>query len=151
MSSVYKSTFNTYNWTSGDAESKDLYWTFTTDRTSFRIPIFVTIKASEAIDVLLGLSRTMTRSKVEDVTLAIFRYRETNSNGTIMRQENFGERYTTPTEEISDVRTTFLAGLTAAPSKHFSVRLLVVPNFKDTFDGSELEDLQWWVGVSLTP
>ncbi len=151
MSSVYKSTYNDYNWTYGNAESKDLSWTFKTERTSFRIPIFLTIKASQSIDVLLGLSRTMTRSKVEDVTLAIFRYRESNSNGAITRQENFGERYTTPTEEISDVRTTFLAGLTAAPSKHFSVRLLVVPNFKDTFDGSELEELQWWVGVNITP
>jgi hypothetical protein len=149
--STYQTSSGNYGYISGSDESKDLLWTFTAERTSFRIPIFLTIKASEAIDIHLGLNRTMTRSKVDDVTLALFRYRQTNANGTITRQEDFGERYTTPTEEISDVQTTFLAGLTASASSHFRVRLLVVPNFHDTFDGSELEQLQWWVGVNLIP
>jgi len=30
-----------------------------------------------------------------------------------------------PTEEVSDVRTIFLAGITAAPSSSFCVRLIV--------------------------
>ena len=93
----------------------------------------------------------MTHSKVDDVTLALFRYRNSNNNGTMTDQSNFGERYTTPTEELSDIRTTFLAGLTATPSGHFRVRLLVVPNFQDTFDGSQLENLQWWIGVNIMP
>jgi hypothetical protein len=149
--SVYQSSPDNYGYIYGNDESKDLLWAFRAERTSFRIPIFLTIKASEAVDVLLGLNRTMTQSKVDDITLALFRYRQSNENGTITRQENFGERYTTPVEEISDVQTTFLAGLTASPSSHFRVRLLVVPNFRDTFDGSELEQFQWWIGVNLIP
>ena len=151
MQSVYQSTQPDYNWIYGNDESKDLLWTFKAERSSFRIPIILTIRASEVIDVLLGLNRTMTRSTIDDITLALFRYRQANVNGTVTREENFGERYTTPQEKVSDVQTTFLAGLTAAPTKQFQVRFLVVPNFRDTFDGSELNELQWWIGVSLTP
>ena len=151
MGSVYRSTQGAYDWISSSDQSKDLLWTFTARKTSFQIPIFLTIRASDAIDVLLGLNRAMTHSKVDDVTLALFRYRNSNNNGTMTDQSNFGERYTTPTEELSDIRTTFLAGLTATPSGHFRVRLLVVPNFQDTFNGSQLENLQWWIGVNIMP
>jgi hypothetical protein len=151
MQSVYQSSGGDYYWNYGSDESKDLLWTFKAERTSFRIPVFLTMRASDAISVLLGLNRTMTHSKVDDVTLALFRYRQSNSSGTITREESFGERYTQPTEEVSDVRTTFLAGLIAAPSKYFRVQLLVVPNFHDTFEGSELEQLQWWIGFKIMP
>ncbi len=149
--SAYWSTRGTYDWSYGRTESKDLLWDFTTKRTSFQIPIFVTIRASENVQVLLGLNRDMSNWKIDDVTLALFRYRESMENGTVKRQENFGERYTAPPESVSDVKTTFLGGLTVAPSQKFQVRLLMVPNFRDTFDGSELEQLQWWLGFTLTP
>ena len=149
--SVYQSTQGAYNWLYGSDENKDLLWTFKAERTSFQIPIFLTIRASEVIEILLGLNRAMTTSRVDDVTLALFRYRQSTSNGVITKEENFGERYTAPPEELSDIRTTFLAGLTARPSPHFGVRLLVVPNFEDTSDGSELNSLQWWIGVNIVP
>jgi hypothetical protein len=151
MQSVYQSTQGDYSWIYGNDESKDLLWTFKAERSSFRIPIILTIRASDVFDVLLGLNRTMTHSTIDDVTLALFRYRQVNEVGAVTRQENFGERYTTPQEKVSDVQTTFLAGLTAAPTRQFQVRFLVVPNFRDTYDGSELDELQWWIGVSLTP
>ncbi len=72
-------------------------------------------------------------------------------NGEVKREENFGERYTTPAEEVSDVRTAFLAGLTISPSEKFNLRLLMVPNFRDSYEGSELEQLQWWIGLTLKP
>lgn len=150
MQSSYQSTQG-YTYLYGNDESKDLLWTFTAERSSFRIPIMLTIRTSEVFDILLGLNRTMTHSTIDDVTLALFRYRQVNDNGAVTRKENFGERYTTPTEKVSDVQTTFLFGLTATPRRQFQVRFLVVPNFRDTFDGSELSELQWWIGVTLTP
>ena len=132
-------------------ESKDLQWTFTTLRTSFQIPIFLTIQASEVVEFLIGLNRNMARWKLEDVTTAIFRYRESVNNGVVERRENFGERYTEPTEEVSDVQTAFLAGLTVSPTRALRLRLLMVPNFKDSYDGPELQQLQWWIGLALTP
>jgi hypothetical protein len=149
--SAYLSNRGTYDWRTSQDESKDLLWTFTAKRTSFRVPVFVNIRASEKVGILLGLSREMSQWKIDDVTLALFRYRNSDNNGAITSQSNFGERYTTPTEEVSDVRTTFLAGLTVAPSPRFQVRLLMVPNFRDTFDGSELDQLQWWVGLTVRP
>jgi len=149
--SAYWSTTGSWDYRYGNEESKDLHWNFTTSRTSFQIPVFVTLKLSRVVDILLGLNRNMTQWEIEDVTLAIFRYRMSMSNGTVNREENFGERYTQPKEKVSDVRTTFLAGLTVAPSKSLELRLLMVPNFRDGFEGTELEQLQWWIGLTVTP
>jgi hypothetical protein len=149
--SEYASSNGDWNYRFGQAESKDLRWTFTSERTSLQIPIFLTITASEVVQVLLGLNRNMTQYRIDDVTLALFRYRISNQNGTIQQQTNFGERYTQPTEKVSDIRTSFLAGLTISPSRVLGLRLLMVPVFRDSFDGSELEQLQWWIGLTLTP
>lgn len=153
MASRYAYWSNAHGWDyhSSQEESKDLLWTFSAKRTSFRVPLFVDIRASQYVGILLGLSRDMAQWKIDDVTLALFRYRNGNNNGAVTEESNFGERYTTPTEEITDVRTTFLAGLTISPSPRFQVRVLMVPNFRDTFDGSELDQLQWWVGLTIRP
>jgi hypothetical protein len=29
--------------------------------------------------------------------------------------------------------------------------MLMVPNFQDTYEGTELQDLQWWIGLTLSP
>ena len=149
--SAYWSTTGAWDHSYSQYESKELDWTFTAERTSFQIPVFVTIRASEVIEVLVGLNRDMAQWKISDVTLARFDYRETSSNGVIERKEYFGERYTMPTEQVTDVRTAFLAGLSLHVSRAFSVRMLMVPNFQDTYEGTELQDLQWWIGLSLSP
>ncbi len=140
-----------YQWMNSSDQSNDLHWTFTTERTSFQIPVFITIKTSDAISILLGLNRSMISSRVTEVTLAEYRYNQSNYNGTITRNDNYGERYTTPTETVSDVQTTFLAGITASPAKEFRVRLLVVPNFHDAYDGSKMDGLQWWISLNIFP
>jgi hypothetical protein len=149
--SAYWSTEGTWDSRFARNESKDLQWTFSTLRTSFRIPIFLTIKASEVVEFLFGVNRDMSRWKIQDVTTAIFRYRESVHNGVVERKENFGERYTEPTEEVSDVQTAFLAGLTIAPVEALRLRLQMVPIFREGYDGTELQQLQWWIGLTLTP
>ncbi len=140
-----------YNYFDSTAESKTLEWNFRTKLARFTIPIFFTIRTSETIELLFGLNRSVTEWQVNDVTLAIFKYRvQSNQSGTT-RRENFGERYTQPEERVSAIRTTFLAGVTVSPSRVFNVRFLVVPNFVDTYEGSELQDLQWWISVNLLP
>jgi len=52
---------------------------------------------------------------------------------------------------VSDIQTMFLAGLKISPAEMLHIQLLVVPRFRDGFDGSELEQFQWWIGVTLTP
>jgi hypothetical protein len=149
--SAYWSNDNSWNYAYGGDESKDLLWTFSAKRSSFQVPVFVTVKAAESLELLFGLNRNMSQWQVDDVTLALFRYRQSMNNGVTTRNENFGERYTQPPEEVTDVRTTFLAGLTVVPSEKLRIRLLMVPNFRDTMQGSELEQMQWWLGVTLKP
>ena len=147
---VYTSN-NPYDSRSTQEESKILRWTFASERTSVQIPIIVTIRASRALELMVGINRDMSSWKIDDRTLALFDYRFTNENGTTTRKERFGEAYTLPTEKVSDIRTTLLAGLAVSPSDKLNLRLLMVPNFREGFDGQELDQLQVWLGMTVTP
>lgn len=152
-SSAYWNTrlTNPYSWLYANTEAKDLRWTFSTKRWNFRIPVFVTIKATEAAGILLGLCRDMSRWEIDESTLALFSYRSVNANGTIDERRDFGERYTVPREETTDITTTFMAGVTVTPSALFQARLLMVPVFSQGIDGQRFEQLQWWLGLTVTP
>lgn len=132
-------------------EDKNLLWDFKANVVNFQIPIIFTWKVSESIELLFGLNRKMTNWEIDDITLAIFKYREQTTDTITVRKENFGERYTQPRETRSDIQTTMLGGITISPSKLFNVRLLAVPNFTNTYAGTTLREFQWWIGVSLYP
>jgi hypothetical protein len=100
---------------------------------------------------MIGVNRDMSSWNIDDVTLALFRYRSSTQNGTVTRKDNFGERYTAPNENDSDVRTTLLAGIGISPSEKLNLRLLLVPNFREGIDGQELDQLQLWLGLTVTP
>ena len=151
--SKYNSSYNPSNQNYFDAtkEDKNLLWEFKADVVNFQIPIIFTWKLSEAVEILLGLNRRMTNWDIDDMTLAIFKYRETTSDTVTTKKTNFGERYTEPSERRSDVQTTMLGGITISPSKLFNVRLLAVPNFSNTYQGTTLKEFQWWIEISLYP
>ena len=152
-SSRYMSTSSTYSYDYSDAvnEEKNLLWTFRSTLTSFQVPIILTWKTSEKIEMMFGLNRKMASWDVEDITLALFKMREHSSTSGTKRETNFGERYTIPRERVSDVTTTALWGLTVSPSAFFKIRFLVTPNFVETYEGSQLQGLQWWIGVNMFP
>jgi hypothetical protein len=143
------STYNAYSWLSGRSEAKDLWWSFRAHRTSFQIPMFVTIRPSDKVEVLLGLNRDMVEWRIDDETLALYRYRSVTENQTTTTRLNFGERTVEPQESVSDVRTTFMAGITVG-TQGLKFRALMVPVFKDTYDGPEMEQIQWWLSMSLS-
>jgi hypothetical protein len=151
--SGYTSTYSPapYSYLHENIEVKNLHWAFTAKRTTFRVPVFVTIRASEVAGILLGISRDLSRWEIDDVTLATFQRRYVNDNGTVTDKSNFGERYTQPQEATTDIKTTFMAGLTITPSPLFQARLLMVPVYADSYDGPELQQLQWWLGITVTP
>ena len=130
-------------------EKKTLRWDFNTNVTTIQIPILLNYRVSKPIEILFGVNRSMKRWNVEDVTLALFDYRVQTHDTKTTKEENFGERYTQPEEKRSDVTTTILGGLTVTPSKHFNIRLLVVPNFVKTYEGTELREFQWWIDFNL--
>ncbi len=147
----YRQSQENYNWRSTQDESKDLRWTFASKRSSLQIPVFLTLRASKLLQFMIGINRDMTSWNIDEVTLALFRYRYEDYNGTLTQNSNFGERYTVPAEHVSDVRTTFLAGIGVSPSEKLNLRLLMVPNFREGFDGQELDQLQLWLGLIVTP
>jgi hypothetical protein len=132
-------------------EDKNLFWEFKAEVINFQTPIIFTWQLSESIEFLFGLNRKMTSWKIDDMTLALFNFREETVDSVTTKKTNFGERYTEPSESRTDVQTTMLAGITISPSKLFNVRLLVVPNFTNTYAGTTLREFQWWIGINLFP
>lgn len=140
-----------WNYLDSTAEAKTLTWAFSARLKRLTLPIYFTIRTSKVVELLFGLSRTMSEWRAEDVTLAIFRYRVQANRDTVVRRSNYGERYTQPPENISEVRTSLLAGATLTPSPLFHLRLLVTPTFVDTYGGAELTDWQVWFAFNLMP
>jgi len=132
-------------------EQKDLYWDFNVEMKTVQIPIIFNWQVSKTVELMFGFNRKMARWKLSDMTLAIFDYQEVTSDSITTKETNFGERYTQPEEIRTEIQTTVLGGITIQPSKLFNVRFLVVPNFKNTYNGSELSDFQWWIGMNLFP
>lgn len=132
-------------------EQKSLYWDFEVHKTSLQIPILFRTRVANPIELLFGVNRSMERWKITDVTTAIFDYRTITENGQSIKEENFGERYTMPEEKRSDVRTSIIGGLTLFPSDRIHIRLMVVPNYIKTYDGTRIQDLQWWIDLNLFP
>jgi len=140
-----------YSYYESTVEDKTLYWDFDVKVTSIQIPIVFNWQASNKVELLLGMNRKMSTWEIDDVTLAIFKYRRQVENSTVKEKTNFGERYTQPEEKRTEIHTTFMTGMTISPSKSFNIRLLVVPHFDDAYDRSDLINLQWWIGLNLYP
>jgi hypothetical protein len=150
--SRYQST-GTYPYARFDstAEVKDLRWRFTTGMRQLTIPILLTYRASDAVELHVGLNRTASSWEAEEVTLAVFEQRVTaDATGTTVRTM-FGERYTQPRERSSEVRTALMAGLIVTPTPSLSIRFIGVPNYVDTYHGSELSDIQLWLSLIVRP
>ena len=107
-------------------EDKNLKWDFNTELTILQIPVIVNWRLNEKIELLLGLNHQMSNWEID-------------------------ERYTQPKEKLSDICNTFLGGITFAPSKLFSARLLFTPTELELPDGTSKSDFQWWIGLNLYP
>lgn len=151
--SQYSYTYSqgTNTWFDRTVEEKHLLWTFTTEVTTLRIPVVIQWRATEWLDAMIGVSRSMASWNIKDVTLAVIKLRDRQSSNGSEFKEHFGERYTMPRERVSEVSTAALFGVTARPSDLFNIRLLVTPNIVDDYEGSHIQDLRWWLSFQLTP
>ncbi|MBN2011258.1 hypothetical protein JW960_18080 [candidate division KSB1 bacterium] len=149
----YESTYDNYinDRFDGTDERKALHWEFAAEQTSIHIPIIFTWQVARTVDLMMGIDRTMTEWEISDKTLAIFDHRDVWIDYNFMRKTNFGERYTQPRETMTDTNTALLSGVTIKPSELFNIRLLVVPNFENTNYGTDLVNVQWWIGLNLYP
>ncbi|MCB0717286.1 MAG: hypothetical protein KDD65_02500 [Bacteroidetes bacterium] len=130
------------------SEQKLLEWDFRTRTTVLSFPVHFQSALSDRLVLELGVNRRLVLWNTEDVTTALFDYRSVTEGETTTRRENFGERYREPTDRQSEVRTSFLAGLTFSPNESMAVRFLVAPEYYRRYAQSNLE-LRWWVGLTF--
>ncbi len=147
---INNSTTNLYYDTT--MQNKNIQWNFSVDKWSIDIPIIFTYKFSDMVSLLIGLDKQISEWQISDETLVIYYHNYTNdSYSGLTDKSNYGELYSSPQQNISDVNTTFLAGLTISPSKEFSVRLLLSPSVHTSVEGVSVSNFQWWLSVNLFP
>ena len=152
--SYYNTTGSSYSYLYYDttAQNKNLQWNFSVNQWALDIPIIFNYKFSDKVSLLLGFDKQISEWKMTDQTLVIYyTNRENNSSSGLTNKSNYGELYISPDQDISNVNTTFLAGLTVSPAKEFNVRLLLSPSVHASFEGVSVSNFQWWLGVNLFP
>ena len=140
---VYKS--NSYNYLYELYEDKLLEWEYDAQSWSLQIPIVFNFILSDNFNLILGLNRILNGWKITDRTTAYFTQREKNDNGQASIETNFGERYTQPTEKITEDFLKVMMGLNVNLSKSFKINLLLDPEF-DAY----LKMAQWWLGFTAS-
>jgi hypothetical protein len=124
------------------SEDKTLSWNYSSDFWTLQIPIILQFKVSDFADIMVGLNRILNDWEITDQTLAVFKKREKNDNGTISTETNFGERYTQPDQNITEDFTKLFASFDLSISHAFKVRIILDPEFEHEFRLA-----QWWLGV----
>jgi len=122
-------------------EDKQLEWKYKSKEWSLQIPIVLNFNLTEHWQMMLGVNRVLESWRIDDQTTAYFKYREQNEDGVVKTETNFGERYTQPTEKISDDYTDVITGFNVAVAPEFKIRLLIDPEFENEF-----RIAQWWLG-----
>ncbi len=130
-------------------EHKQLNWDLQIISTKIQIPIMFTRTLNQSFELFFGINRTYNNWEITEKTLAMFDDRFVIVNDSQEYKTNFGERYTQPVENESDVSTAFLAGLNIHPSEPFEIRLMAVPEYVKTYKGNELTNFQWWIAFGL--
>jgi len=132
-------------------EKKSLEWNFSIRSSKFQIPVMMSHAFSSFLDIQFGICRRITKWEITDVTLAVFDYRNKVEDDKQENKSNFGERYTQPREIRTDIATLLLGGITIKPSDQFNIRLLCVPQWTKTYEGTKLQEFQWWIQFNLFP
>jgi hypothetical protein len=122
-------------------EDKWLEWRYKAKMWSLQIPLLLDFTISKHWGITLGLTRILNSWEIEDQTTAYFNKRERTENDETKTETNFGERYTQPTQRITEDFTDVITSFNVSVSPALKIRLLIDPEFKNTFRIS-----QWWLG-----
>jgi hypothetical protein len=121
-------------------EEKTLEWEYESRNTTYQIPVLLQFRFNEYWGLTLGVSRILNSWRITDKTTAYFDRRLRNENGTITEENDFGERYTQPTERITDNFFDVLAGFNLNITEEFGMQLLLDPEIDP-----DLRIAQWWL------
>ena len=83
-------------------EDKWLEWRYKAKMWSLQIPLLLDFKISNHWGITFGVTRILNSWEIEDQTTAYFNKRERTENDEIKSEANFGERYTQPTQRITE-------------------------------------------------
>jgi hypothetical protein len=121
-------------------EDKWLEWRYKARMWTFQIPVIMHFRLNENWGILLGITRILSSWEIEDQTTAYFKKRERTEDGEVKTETNFGERYTRPTQRITEDFTDVITSFDVAVSSELKIRLLLDPEFEQTF-----RIAQWWL------
>ena len=139
----YNYKINAYNYIYELYENKTLEWEYEAKAWTFQIPIVFNFMLNDNFELVLGFNRILNGWEIEDRTTAYFTRREKNDNGQVTVETNFGERYTQPTEKITEDFAKVMTGVNVNLTKALKVNLLLDPEFDDEFRLA-----QWWLGFT---
>jgi len=132
--------FNDYNYYYNLIEDKTLEWEYKSVYWTFQIPVIFDFRFNENWGMMVGLNRILESWEITDITIAYFDFREKNDNDRIVREYNFGERYTQPTKKITEDFTKIFTSFDVSISPAFKVRMILDPEFE-----YEFRIAQWWL------
>ena len=134
---------NSQNYLTELFEDKLLEWEYDAQNWTLQIPIIFNFGINDNWTIMFGLNRILNGWEIDDRTTAYFTKRQKNENGQVTIETNFGERYTQPTQKITEDFTKIMAGLNVNLSKSFKINLLLDPEFDNEFRLA-----QWWLGFT---
>jgi hypothetical protein len=141
----YHSSLGTYNYdySLSTYEDKTLEWKYSSEYWTFQIPLLVNFKISENFILTLGVNRILKGWEITDVTTAYYAIRRRIENGVLTEAKLFGERYTQPTEKITENTTDFIVKFDVLISPQFKVSAFVDPEWDHQFRVA-----QWWLSFN---
>lgn len=121
-------------------EDKELNWNYESRFRTIQIPIVVHFQFNKYWGMWLGVNRIMNYWTIKEQTIAVFNRRVKTINDSTSVEKNFGERYTQPTQKITEDFTDLIANFEVALSEQLKINLLIDPEFDETF-----RIAQWWL------
>lgn len=139
---TYTSTGYNYNYYSLNRlnEDKTLTWQYSADDWTLQVPVMLYFKIQERFGLWIGVNRILRDWEMINMTLAIFKSRERNENGTVKQETNFGERYLEPTKKITENTTDLITRFDINITPDLKINLLLDPDFESKFHFA-----QWWL------
>lgn len=127
-----------------DAE-KELRWDYDSRRNQIDVPVIYTRNMSESFELSFGVQRTLSDVRNEETILDVFDRRELVKNGQSEIKEDFAERYRYPNEQLSDVSTSAIFGMSVTPDLPFETEVFLSPGVRNaSFYGNDREYFFRW-------
>jgi hypothetical protein len=94
--------------------------------------------------MMIGINRIFNSWDISDQTTAYFNLRERIQGSDVKSENNFGERYLQPAQQVTETLTKIFTSFDASITSSFNARLTIDPEFEHLFRIN-----QWWLSFEL--